>query len=155
RSAPGAARGGREVRGLAPGSPRGAARHHGLVADQRPRRSVVRRMRAARPLLHRELVAHLRALHPRQDDPGVVLAARGVLMKVALVCSSGGHLAQLHRLEPWWRDHERLWVTFDTPEAVALLAGERTVWAHHPTTRNLPNAWRNLVLARRVLRTER
>ena len=46
-------------------------------------------------------------------------------------------------------------MTFGTPEAVALLAGERTVWAHHPTTRNLPNAWRNLVLARRVLRTER
>ena len=76
-------------------------------------------------------------------------------MKIALVCSSGGHLAQLHRLEPWWRDHERLWVTFDTPEAVALLAGERTVWAHHPTTRNLPNAVRNLMLARRLLRAER
>jgi hypothetical protein len=76
-------------------------------------------------------------------------------MKVALVCSSGGHLAQLYRLEPWWRDHERLWVTFDTPEAVSLLAGEHTVWAHHPTTRNLPNAWRNLLLARRVLRTAR
>ncbi|HJX07416.1 MAG TPA: hypothetical protein VJ736_05030 [Actinomycetota bacterium] len=44
-------------------------------------------------------------------------------MKVALVCSSGG-LAQLHRLEPWWRAYDRLCFTFDTPEAVALLAGE-------------------------------
>ena len=76
-------------------------------------------------------------------------------MKVALVCSSGGHLAQLFALEPWWTEHDRVWVTFDTPDAVALLAGERAIWAHHPTTRNLRNAWRNLVLAWRELRRER
>ncbi len=76
-------------------------------------------------------------------------------MKVALVCSSGGHLAQLHRLEPWWRDHERMWVTFDTVDATSLLADERTMWAHHPTTRNVPNAVRNLGLAWRMLRRER
>lgn len=76
-------------------------------------------------------------------------------MKVALVCSSGGHLAQLHQLEPWWRNHDRMWVTFDTEDATALLRNERTVWAHHPTTRNLPNMVRNLRLAWRVLRRER
>ena len=76
-------------------------------------------------------------------------------MKVALVCSSGGHLAQLHRLRPWWSRHERLWITFDTPDAVALLADEPVVWANHPTTRNLPNALRNLALAWRVLLRER
>ena len=72
-----------------------------------------------------------------------------------MVCSSGGHLAQLHRLRPWWSRHERVWVTFDTPDALALLADEPVVWAHHPTTRNLPNAIRNLGLALRVLRRER
>ena len=71
------------------------------------------------------------------------------------MCSSGGHLAQLHRLRPWWSRHERVWVTFDTPDALALLADEPVVWAHHPTTRNLPNAIRNLGLALRVLRRER
>jgi hypothetical protein len=76
-------------------------------------------------------------------------------VKVAMVCSSGGHLAQLHRLRPWWSRHERLWVTFDTPDAVDLLADEPVVWAHHPTTRNLPNAIRNLLLAFRTLRRER
>jgi UDP-N-acetylglucosamine:LPS N-acetylglucosamine transferase len=76
-------------------------------------------------------------------------------MKVALVCSSGGHLAQLYRLEPWWREHDRFWVTFDTDDATSLLRDERTVWAHHPTTRNLPNALRNLRLAWGVLRRER
>jgi hypothetical protein len=76
-------------------------------------------------------------------------------MKIALVCSSGGHLAQLHRLEPWWRSHARVWITFDTPDATSLLEEERAVWAHHPTTRNLPNAVRNLRLAWQVLRAER
>jgi UDP-N-acetylglucosamine:LPS N-acetylglucosamine transferase len=72
-----------------------------------------------------------------------------------LVCSSGGHLAQLVRLRPWWADHDRVWVTFDTPEVGAALEGERVLWAHHPTTRNLPNAARNLLLAWRSLRRER
>jgi hypothetical protein len=76
-------------------------------------------------------------------------------VKVALVCSSGGHLAQLHRLHPWWSRNERLWVTFDTPDTLALLADEPVVWAHHPTTRNLPNAIRNLGLAVRILMRER
>ena len=76
-------------------------------------------------------------------------------MKVALVCSSGGHLAQLHRMRSWWEAHERVWVTFDTPDATSLLATERVVWAHYPTTRNLLNAARNLLLAWRFLRRER
>ena len=76
-------------------------------------------------------------------------------MKVLFVCSSGGHLTQLHRLQGWWKDHDRAWVTFDTLDATSLLAGERVAWAHHPTTRNLPNALRNLRLAWRLLRTER
>jgi len=76
-------------------------------------------------------------------------------VKVALVCSSGGHLAQLHRLRAWWTDHDRVWVTFDTEDARALLEGERVVWAHHPTTRNVPNLLRNAVLALKVVRRER
>ena len=76
-------------------------------------------------------------------------------MKIALVGSSGGHLMQLHQLRPWWSKHDRLWVTFDTPDAQSLLADERAIWAHHPTTRNVPNLLRNLRLALRLLRRER
>jgi UDP-N-acetylglucosamine:LPS N-acetylglucosamine transferase len=61
----------------------------------------------------------------------------------------------LHRLREWWEGHDRIWVTFDTPDATSLLAKERVVWAYHPTTRNLPNALRNLGLAWRLLRRER
>lgn len=72
-----------------------------------------------------------------------------------LVCSSGGHLAQLYRLRPWWQEHERTWVTFRKPDAESVLADERVVWAFHPTTRNVGNLLRNLVLAWKVLRAER
>lgn len=76
-------------------------------------------------------------------------------MRVLLVSSSGGHLAQLRRLETWWRSHDRLWVTFDKPDARSTLGGERVLWAHHPTNRNVPNMLRNLRLARRTLRRYR
>ena len=46
----------------------------------------------------------------------------------------------------------RAWVTFDTPDATSLLGGEEVVWAFHPTTRNVKNLARNLVLAWRTIR---
>ena len=72
--------------------------------------------------------------------------------RVLFAVSSGGHLAQAITLEPWWRNLERLWVTFDTPDAVSVLAEEQTVWAYHPTTRNIPNLLRNSWLAWKVMR---
>lgn len=72
-----------------------------------------------------------------------------------LVCSSGGHLAQLHRLRSWWQRHERIWVTFPSAQADSLLEGEAVVPAFCPTTRNIPNALRNLRLAVGLLRAER
>ena len=67
--------------------------------------------------------------------------------RVLLVCSSGGHLAQLLRLSPWWKNHERSWVTFRKPDAISLLADERVHWAFHPTTRHVRNLLRNTGLA--------
>jgi UDP-N-acetylglucosamine:LPS N-acetylglucosamine transferase len=72
-------------------------------------------------------------------------------MRILLVCSSGGHLIQLHNLKPWWEQHDRMWVTFEKLDSKSLLAGERIAWAHHPTTRNLRNLVRNLLLAWRLL----
>jgi beta-1,4-N-acetylglucosaminyltransferase len=76
-------------------------------------------------------------------------------MRVLLVSSSGGHLIQLHNLKPWWERHDHLWVTFEKLDSTSLLAGERVAWAHHPTTRNLRNLVRNLLLAWRLLRSYR
>jgi beta-1,4-N-acetylglucosaminyltransferase len=72
-------------------------------------------------------------------------------VKVGLVCSSGGHLTQLHQLKPFWEKHERFWVTFQLPDSESLLAGEDVVWAYYPTTRNVGNALRNFWLALRLL----
>lgn len=74
---------------------------------------------------------------------------------VALVGSSGGHLAQLLALRGFWSRHDHFWVTFDTEDAVSQLAAERTYWCAHPTNRNIPNLIRNTFLAVRVLRRER
>lgn len=71
--------------------------------------------------------------------------------RVLFVSSAGGHLSQLLQLEPWWRHHERRWVTFDLPDARSKLAGEDLVPAYYPTTRNLINMSRNYRLARREL----
>jgi beta-1,4-N-acetylglucosaminyltransferase len=75
--------------------------------------------------------------------------------RVLLVCSSGGHLAQLHRLDGWWRGQDRVWVTFQSADAERLLADEAVYWAYSPTTRNVVNLVRNLWLAWRLLRRMR
>jgi len=85
------------------------------------------------------------ALRPRR-------VPEGQPYHVLLVSSSGGHLAQLLQLRPWWSANERTWVCFDTADALDALAGERLVLAHHPTTRNVGNLLRNLVLAVGTLR---
>jgi UDP-N-acetylglucosamine:LPS N-acetylglucosamine transferase len=74
---------------------------------------------------------------------------------VFLVASSGGHLAQLLALEVWWRDKNRLWVTFDSSDARSQLADEHVAWAYHPTTRNVKNLLRNSALALKLLRRHR
>jgi beta-1,4-N-acetylglucosaminyltransferase len=71
---------------------------------------------------------------------------------VLLVCSTGGHLLQLHALGEAWANRTRAWVTFDKSDARSLLAGEDVVYAHGPTNRNIPNLLRNLVLAWSVVR---
>lgn len=74
---------------------------------------------------------------------------------VLLVCSSGGHLAQLLELRPWWERLERTWVCPDTADVRSGLQGERVVTGHHPTTRHVGNLLRNLVLAVGLLRRAR
>lgn len=75
--------------------------------------------------------------------------------RIALVGSSGGHLAHLLALKPWWSPRDRFWVTFHTEDAAEALAGERAYWCHHPTNRNVRNLFRNTLLAVRVLVRER
>lgn len=112
--------------------------------DDAPRRSV-----------HRREVARV---YENDEDARSLADVEDLPHRVLLVASSGGHLSQLLALEEWWRTRERLWVTFDTEDAVSRLRIERdegVVWAHYPTTRNIPNLVRNLFLAIRLLRRDR
>lgn len=75
---------------------------------------------------------------------------------VALVGSSGGHLAQLLPLRDLVDPTKRTWVTFGTPDAEGALREESdVVWAYYPTTRHAWNLLRNTFLAWRVMRTRR
>ena len=75
--------------------------------------------------------------------------------QLLFVGSSGGHLAQMLNMSAWWKQYERSWVTFDTPDATSALAGENVTWAYHPTTRNPWNTLRNFWLSIKVLRRGR
>jgi len=75
-------------------------------------------------------------------------------MKLCLVCSSGGHLLELHSLNELWLQYERMWITFPHQDSISLLNGQMVFWAFCPTNRNLWNLFRNLYLALKILRQE-
>lgn len=76
--------------------------------------------------------------------------------QILMVCSSGGHLAQLVVLRPWFESKASVrWVTFDTADAISLLKDEDVVFAHSPTTRNLKNMVRNFGQAVCLMRGSR
>ena len=75
--------------------------------------------------------------------------------RILLVCSSGGHLAQLVSLSPAWRNLEETWVTLRGADSECLLAGRDVVFASGPTNRSVRRALANAVLAWRVIRAQR
>ena len=83
-----------------------------------------------------------------------VLSANAKRVRIGLIGSSGGHLAHLMALRPFWEQHDRFWVTFPTEDARSQLRGERVYWCHHPTNRNA-NLILNAILAMRILPRER
>ena len=60
-------------------------------------------------------------------------------MKVCLVGSSGGHLAHLYMLKPFWQDKDRFWVTFDKEDARSLLEGEKMYPCYRSSARKFPS----------------
>jgi hypothetical protein len=80
---------------------------------------------------------------PAQDSGPVTLL---------LVADPGGHLFELAGLREVWSRFPRAWVTVRRSDVETLLPGERIVFAHGETRRNLKNLVRNAVLAVRVIR---
>jgi beta-1,4-N-acetylglucosaminyltransferase len=77
------------------------------------------------------------------------------MMKVLLVCSTGGHFSTCQQLRSFWQNYDHVWVTFRTPATEASLKDEQVYWAWSPTNRNLPNLIRNLLLSWKVLHREK
>ena len=78
-------------------------------------------------------------------------------MSTLLVASSGGHLKELHHLRERVEGLEPpfTWVTFDTPQARSLLAGEEVEFVPFVGGRDPLNVARNLGHARRIFRAHR
>ncbi|MBO4338135.1 MAG: UDP-N-acetylglucosamine--LPS N-acetylglucosamine transferase [Lachnospiraceae bacterium] len=76
-------------------------------------------------------------------------------MKICLVGSSGGHLAHLYMLKPFWSKHDRFWVTFEKEDALSLLKDERMIPCYYPTNRSSKGLFINTRLAWKVLKKER
>jgi UDP-N-acetylglucosamine--N-acetylmuramyl-(pentapeptide) pyrophosphoryl-undecaprenol N-acetylglucosamine transferase len=79
-------------------------------------------------------------------------------VSVLLVCSVGGHLAELNNLLPRMlgpEAGERTWVTFDTPQSRATLRGERVVYLDYTGPRDVKNVLRHAHAARRLLAADR
>jgi UDP-N-acetylglucosamine:LPS N-acetylglucosamine transferase len=74
--------------------------------------------------------------------------------RVLIVASPGGHLLQMLALEPAWSDADRAWVTLRSTDVEYLLREEDVIYGHGPTPRDIGNFFRNLRLARRVLREQ-
>ncbi len=75
----------------------------------------------------------------------------GTAPKVLWVVSSGGHLAQAHRIEGMiGRNPESVWVTFDVPQSRSLLAGRRVEFAEYVAPRDLRRAFAASSLVSRI-----
>lgn len=76
-------------------------------------------------------------------------------LKICLVGSSGGHLAHLYMLKPFWETKERFWVTFDKEDARSLLKKERMYPCYYPSNRSIKALIINTVKAIKILSKER
>lgn len=75
--------------------------------------------------------------------------------KICLISSSGGHLYQTYELKKWWNKYPHFWITKNDSLSKSLLKGEKKYFAYFPENRNLKTAFKNLLLAFRILKKEK
>lgn len=76
-------------------------------------------------------------------------------IKVCLVGSSGGHLAHLYMLKPFWAKREHFWAMFDKEDARSLLQNERMYPCFYPTNRSIKALLINTCRAWKILHKEK
>ena len=96
---------------------------------------------------------------PEREDPTVNDSYQPVApfsAKSLLVCSTGGHLSELIRLEQRLGvNTDSLWLTFDTPQARQLLRGRRVHHLPYIGARDLKGTLSTVPTVARLLRSER
>ncbi|MFQ3615816.1 MAG: PssD/Cps14F family polysaccharide biosynthesis glycosyltransferase [Cyanobacteriota bacterium] len=77
-------------------------------------------------------------------------------MKLMLVCTSGGHFTTMKDIEPFWSQHERVWVT-DLKKDTSLLneLKERVYWLPYQGPRDWKRFLINLPKSLEILLLER
>lgn len=76
--------------------------------------------------------------------------------KTAFICSTGGHFAELIRLESLFGRHpDSLWITFDTPQSRQMLEGRRCVMLPYVGPRDLKGTLAAAAPLMRIFHTER
>lgn len=75
--------------------------------------------------------------------------------KFGIISSRGGHLFQLYQLKPWWVKYDRFWATLPGDDVTSMLSGEKVYFGFAPESRNIINAFRNTLLAVKILLKER
>jgi beta-1,4-N-acetylglucosaminyltransferase len=77
------------------------------------------------------------------------------LVRVLLVCSSGGHLDQVLLLDDWLNNHDVAIATFLKPDALDRISKWRSYRLYWPTNRHVGNLIRNTFVALRTILRER
>jgi len=75
-------------------------------------------------------------------------------MKIGIITSKGGHLFQIFQLKSFFQKYEHFWVTFKGKDTSFYLKGEKVYFAYYPESRNILNAFRNLLLAFNIIKLE-
>lgn len=72
-----------------------------------------------------------------------------------LACTSGGHFSTMRGLEPFWSQHERVWVTDLKQDTEILVEQDRVYWFPYQAPRDWLSVLINLPKTLKILRRER
>lgn len=76
-------------------------------------------------------------------------------IKIGIVTSKGGHLFQLTKINRLIRKYQRFWVTDKGHDTDQFLSNERVYFGFFPESRNVPNFFKNIFVAFRILKREK
>lgn len=74
-------------------------------------------------------------------------------MKICLVASGGGHLKEIIFLEPFYKDYEHFFVTFERPNTIFIR--EKKVYFITDPKRNIFKLIKNSIQSIKIIKTER